>query len=84
MMCTVDGGISGDVSHLDHPIRTVSIAELYRNGYEDCDRRMSQLDIASALLGWEPKIPGSKRIGKRFRFIMACRVFPELPKLPVP
>jgi UDP-apiose/xylose synthase len=48
--------ITGDASYMNHPIQSVSGAEFYGPGYEDCDRRMPSIDKARELLGWEPKI----------------------------
>lgn len=47
---------TGDPRHLTHPIVNVSSREFYGEGYEDCDRRMPNLDKAKRLLGWEPKL----------------------------
>jgi UDP-apiose/xylose synthase len=45
--------VSGDKSYCDHPIETVSGLEFYGEGYEDCDRRMPNLDAARKMLNWE-------------------------------
>ena len=37
-------------------IVNVSADEFYGPGYEDCDRRMPNLDKAYRLLGWTPKV----------------------------
>ena len=47
---------SDDPSYNDHPIVSVSREKFYGSGYEDCDRRVPNLDKAKKLLGWEPKI----------------------------
>lgn len=47
--------ITGDASYREHPIEHVSAAELYGDGYEDCDRRMPRTDKARDLLGWVPR-----------------------------
>ena len=49
--------ITGDSYYNNHPIVSVSSDEFYGEGYEDCDRRMPNLDKAKELLGWEPVIP---------------------------
>ena len=49
--------ITGDSSYNDHPIVSVSRDGFYGEGYEDCDRRMPNLDKAKELLGWEAVIP---------------------------
>ncbi|MEM0895540.1 MAG: bifunctional UDP-4-keto-pentose/UDP-xylose synthase [Verrucomicrobiota bacterium] len=36
-------------------IVSVSGEEFYGKGYEDCDRRIANIDKAKTLLGWEPK-----------------------------
>jgi UDP-apiose/xylose synthase len=46
--------VSGDSSFLNHPIQHVSGLEFYGEGYEDCDRRMPNLEKAHRLLGWVP------------------------------
>ena len=47
--------ISGDPSYRHHPIESVSSRAFYGEGYEDCDRRMPNVDNTLAL-GWAPKI----------------------------
>jgi UDP-apiose/xylose synthase len=49
--------ITGDESYRYHPIALVSAADLYGEGYEDCDRRLPRIDKARELLGWEPRQP---------------------------
>ncbi|MGI9333908.1 MAG: NAD-dependent epimerase/dehydratase family protein [Gammaproteobacteria bacterium] len=48
--------ISGKNEYADHPIETVSGTAFYGQGYEDCDRRMPNIDRARERLGWEPRI----------------------------
>lgn len=48
--------VSGDKSYLNHPIEDISSKEFYGPGYEDCDRRMPNIDNAKKCLGWEPTI----------------------------
>lgn len=55
LMRTTYAKVTGDSSFLNHPIEYVSGLEFYGEGYEDCDRRMPNLDKASQLLGWTPK-----------------------------
>ena len=50
-------GIIGDSTYNTHPIEFVSGAELYGDGYEDCDRRMPRIDKAGERLGWVPRVP---------------------------
>ena len=57
MMRKTYAKITGDSSYYDHPIVSVSSDEFYGEGYEDCDRRMPNLDKTKELLGWEPVIP---------------------------
>jgi UDP-apiose/xylose synthase len=47
--------ISGDSSYLRHPIEEISGVKFYGEGYEDCDRRVPNLDKAKRLLGWRAK-----------------------------
>lgn len=49
--------ITGDPSYRKHPIESVSSQVFYGSGYEDCDRRMPNLDLAKERLGWSPRIP---------------------------
>jgi UDP-apiose/xylose synthase len=48
--------ITGEQRYERHPIKFVSGAELYGEGYEDCDRRMPRVDRALERLGWSPRI----------------------------
>lgn len=54
-MRSVYAEITGDESYLAHPIESVSSAEFYGPGYEDCDRRMPDISAAKQLLGWTPR-----------------------------
>jgi len=47
---------TGNPAHLEHPIVSVSSREFYGEGYEDCDRRMPNVDKAKERLGWEPML----------------------------
>jgi UDP-apiose/xylose synthase len=47
--------ITGDPGYLDHPVETVSSAAFYGDGYEDCDRRMLNIEREMALLDWRPE-----------------------------
>ena len=47
---------SGNPAYLSHPIVSVSGLDFYGEGYEDCDRRMPNLNKAKELLGWEPTL----------------------------
>lgn len=47
--------ITGDASYRHHPMVSVSGAEFYGPGYEDCDRRMPDLTNAQSLLDWQPQ-----------------------------
>jgi len=47
--------ITGDPSYEEHPIVEVSADEFYGPGYEDCDRRMPDLENARRALGWTPR-----------------------------
>jgi UDP-apiose/xylose synthase len=46
--------VTDDISYLKHPIEHISGLEFYGEGYEDCDRRMPDLEKAYRLLGWTP------------------------------
>ncbi len=48
--------ITGDARYNDHPIVATSAETFYGAGYEDCDRRMPNIDKAARLLGWVPKM----------------------------
>lgn len=56
MMRSIYADITGDQSYREHPIDIVSSTEFYGEGYEDCDRRMPNLNKIKEKLGWEPKI----------------------------
>ena len=45
--------VTGDPTHLLHPVEHVSSSEFYGEGYEDCDRRMPDLTNVYSL-GWRP------------------------------
>jgi len=47
--------VSGDETYRNHPVEAVSGLQFYGEGYEDCDRRMPNIDAARDLLGWEPR-----------------------------
>lgn len=55
LMRAVYADVSGDPSYKEHPIVEVSSDEFYGEGYEDCDRRVPNLDKASQLLSWTPE-----------------------------
>lgn len=48
--------ITGDSSYRNHPIENVSSEVFYGPGYEDCDRRVSDVSRAERLLGWKVEI----------------------------
>lgn len=48
--------ITGDDTFRDHKIEFVSGEEFYGKGYEDCDRRLPNIEKAMDKLGWEPSI----------------------------
>ena len=48
--------ITGEREYERHPIAFVSGAELYGEGYEDCDRRLPAMEKVTTLLGWKPKV----------------------------
>ena len=48
--------ITGNAAFLQHPIESVTAEDFYGPGYEDCDRRMPNLDRARTLLDWAPRI----------------------------
>ncbi|MBD8507159.1 NAD-dependent epimerase/dehydratase family protein [Hoyosella sp. G463] len=47
--------ITGDDGYRDHPIESVSSLDFYGPGYEDCDRRMPNIENAKIQLGWTPR-----------------------------
>jgi UDP-apiose/xylose synthase len=55
LMREIYAEISGDASYESHPIEEISGTKFYGEGYEDCDRRVPNLDKARRLLGWEAK-----------------------------
>ncbi len=57
LMRDIYADVSGDPGFRDHPIVNVSSEEFYGEGYEDCDRRVPNLDKATQLLGWTPEWP---------------------------
>lgn len=56
IMREIYASITGNSSFNNHPIESVTAREFYGEGYEDCDRRLPNLDKARDLLGWSPKI----------------------------
>jgi UDP-apiose/xylose synthase len=54
MMREAYARVSGDPSFRTHPMAQISSREFYGEGYEDCDRRMPNIEKARTLLGWEP------------------------------
>jgi UDP-apiose/xylose synthase len=55
MMRKVYAEITGDASYARHPIEEISSQKFYGEGYEDCDRRVPNVDKAERLLGWHAK-----------------------------
>lgn len=47
--------ITGDDSYHSYPIEHVSGEAFYGSGYEDCDRRVANVERAARLLQWEAK-----------------------------
>jgi UDP-apiose/xylose synthase len=47
--------ITGDASYGRHPIEEISSQKFYGEGYEDCDRRVPNVEKAERLLGWHAK-----------------------------
>lgn len=56
MMRRIYAKVTDDPSYESHPMEVVSGQQFYGDGYEDCDRRMPNLDKARKLLGWIPKV----------------------------
>lgn len=56
MMRDIYAEITGDDSYREHPIDYVSSEEFYGKGYEDCDRRLPNIEKAVNKLGWNPTI----------------------------
>jgi UDP-apiose/xylose synthase len=46
--------LTGLTDAIEHPIVDISAQEFYGEGYEDCDRRMPDINDARRLLEWEP------------------------------
>jgi UDP-apiose/xylose synthase len=55
LMRTTYAEITGDASFESHPIEDISSEKFYGEGYEDCDRRVPNVEKARRLLGWEAK-----------------------------
>jgi UDP-apiose/xylose synthase len=55
MMRNTFATVTGDDSYRDHPMEHISGTSFYGEGYEDCDRRMPNIDRATLMLGWSPK-----------------------------
>jgi UDP-apiose/xylose synthase len=55
LMRAIYAEVSGDPGYADHPMVDVSSLEFYGEGYEDCDRRVPNLDKVTKLLGWAPE-----------------------------
>ena len=56
MMRRIYAKVTNDPSYESHPIEVISREQFYGEGYEDCDRRMPNLDKARKRLGWIPKV----------------------------
>ncbi len=68
LMRRIYADVSGDVSYLAHPIEDISSVEFYGAGYEDCDRRMPNVDKARDLRGWAPRMPLEDVLRETIRF----------------
>jgi UDP-apiose/xylose synthase len=55
VMRNIYADITGDPGYRAHPLANISGEEFYGEGYEDCDRRVPNLDKATRLLGWTPE-----------------------------
>jgi UDP-apiose/xylose synthase len=55
LMRSIFAQLTGDARYRSHPIESVPSVLFYGEGYEDCDRRMPNLDRARRLLDWEPR-----------------------------
>ena len=62
--------ITGDPSFRRHPIEQITGEKFYGEGYEDCDRRVPNLEKARRLLGWEAKtsLPDTLRITMQYYY----------------
>lgn len=60
--------ITGCAAFNEHPIEYVSSLDFYGEGYEDCDRRMPDLQRAEALLGWSPQISLHETLKETMRY----------------
>ena len=56
LMRDIYSEMTGDASYRSHPIVSVSRDAFYGEGYEDCDRRMPNLDKMYHLLNWRPAV----------------------------
>lgn len=56
LMRDIYAEITSDATYKNHPIIEISNDEFYGEGYEDCDRRLPNIDKAREKLGWNPKI----------------------------
>lgn len=75
---------TGDSSYLAHPIVSVSSREFYGEGYEDCDRRMPNLEKARTLLGWEPQLSLRETLFETVSYYYEhYRDWPATSKVPV-
>ncbi len=54
LMRTSYAELTGLTAAFDHPIVDISARDFYGAGYEDCDRRMPDIENARRLLEWEP------------------------------
>jgi UDP-apiose/xylose synthase len=68
LMRNVYAEITGDDAFRHHPIESVTAEEFYGPGYEDCDRRMPNLDRANTLLDWTPRINLRETLIETMRF----------------
>ena len=64
---SVYADISGDENYKTHPIESVDSGKFYGRGYEDCDRRVPNIDRIKAL-GWEPKTNLENTMRKTLEF----------------
>ena len=56
LMRNLYADITGNPAYRSHPIVEVSGKQFYGEGYEDCDRRLPNIDKACRKLGWNPTI----------------------------
>jgi len=72
---------TGDPSYNSHPITFVTSRDFYGEGYEDCDRRMPNVEKAHELLGWRASMPLREMLFETVRhYYFQYRDWPDAPQ----